>query len=206
MAHSCAFDELAHIVSYTPELCRLKFIYKDDFNPDIRISLPIVLPNLTHLSICANQLNFDEFEIFIKNMHHILKVLHFTTRSEDITYLDVAKWEQLILQNLPRLKEFEFEYHEYTYDENELMISDNESIISDNESCQFTSAFWFERQWIYEVKIDDEQIIYSISPYKYIERKLFNKKINLSLLEKDGMNIYNLKLIILLFSFLNLLT
>jgi hypothetical protein len=104
------------------------------------------------------------------------------------------------------LKEFEFEYHEYTYDENELMISDNESIISDNESCQFTSAFWFERQWIYEVKIDDEQIIYSISPYKYIERKLFNKKINLSLLEKDGMNIYNLKLIILLFSFLNLLT
>lgn len=84
MVHSCAFNELAHIVSYTPEFCRLKFIYKDDFNPDIRINLPIVLPNLMHLSICANQLNFDEFEIFIKNMHHILKVLHFTTRSEDI--------------------------------------------------------------------------------------------------------------------------
>jgi hypothetical protein len=65
-------------------------------------------------------------------MHHILKVLNFITRSEDITYLDAAKWEQLILQDLPRLKEFEFESH------------------------QFTSAFWLERQWIYEVKINDE--------------------------------------------------
>jgi hypothetical protein len=132
-------------------------------------------------------------------MHHILKVLHFTTQSGDITYLDAAKWEQLILQDLPRLKEFKFKYYQYTFDENELMISDD-------ESYQFTSAFWFERQWIYEVKIDDEQTIYSISPYKYIERKLLNKKMNLSLLEKDGMNIYNLKLIILLFNFLNLLT
>jgi hypothetical protein len=214
MVHSCVFNEVAHIVSYTPELRRLKFIYKDDFYPDIGITLPIILPNLTYLSICANQSYFNEFEIFIKRMHHILKVLHFTTRTEDITYLDAAKWEQLISQDLPRLKEFKFEYHKYTY-ETELMISDdefyqflyheNESMISDDESYQFTSAFWFERQWIYEVKIDDEQTIYSISPYKYIENKLLNSKINLSLLEKDGMNICNQKLIILLFNFLNLL-
>ncbi len=91
-----------------------------------------MLPNLTHLSICTDQLNFNRCEISIKNMHHILKVLNFITRSEDITYLDAAKWEQLILQDLPRLKEFEFESH------------------------QFTSAFWLERQWIYEVKINDE--------------------------------------------------
>jgi hypothetical protein len=196
MVHSCSIDELKHIVSYTPELRHLKFINNDDFYPDIGI---ILLPNLTHLSISVNQLNFDDFEIFIKNMHCMLKALHFTVRSEykDISYLDAARWEQLILQDLPQLKEFKFEYYRYASDENELMISDG-------EHNRFTSAFWLRRRWIYEVTIDDEQFIYSISPYKYIETKFFDKKINLSRLGKNGMNTYNPELIIVLFNLSNL--
>jgi hypothetical protein len=167
MAHSCSIDELTHIVSYTPELRHLKFLHNDDCYSNIGT---ILLPNLTHLSISANHLHFDDFEIFIKNMHCMLNVLHFTVRSEykDGSYLDAARWEQLILQDLPQLKEFEFEYYQYA--------SDDEVKRSYDEHNRFTSAFWLQRQWIYEVTIDDEQFIYSVSPYKYIEIKFFDKK------------------------------
>jgi hypothetical protein len=127
----------------------------------------------------------------------MLKVLHFTVRSgyKDGSYLDATRWEQLILQDLPQLKEFEFEYYQYA--------SDNEVKRSYDEHNRFTSAFWLQRQWIYEVMIDDEQFIYSINPYKYIEIKFLDKKINLSILEKNGMNIYNRELDILLLNLLN---
>jgi hypothetical protein len=195
MAHSCSIDELTHIVSYTPELRHLKFLHNNDDYSNIGT---ILLPNLTHFSISANHLYFDDFEIFIKNMHCMLKVLHFTVRFgyKDGSYLDAARWEQLILQDLPQLKEFEFEYYQYA--------SDDEVKRSYDEHNRFTSAFWLQRQWIYEVTIDDEQFIYSISPYKYIEIKFFDKKINLSILEKNGMNIYNPELTILLLNLLNL--
>lgn len=196
MAHFCSIDELTHIVSYTPELRHLKFINNDDDYFNIGT---ILLSNLTHLSISANQLQFDDFEIFIKNMHCMLKVLHFTVRSEykDGSYLDATRWKQLILQDLPQLKEFEFKYYRYASD-------DEVERSSYDEHNRFTSSFWLQRQWIYEVTIDDEQFIYSISPYKYIEIKFFDKKINLSILEKNGMNIYNPELAILLLNLLNL--
>jgi hypothetical protein len=171
MVHSCSIYELKHIVSYTPELCHLKFVNNDDYYPDMGI---ILLPNLTHLSISANHLHFDEFELFIKSMHCMLKVLHVTVRSEykDTSYLDAARWEQLILQDLPQLKEFQFEYYLYASDEHQFTKTDG-------EHNRFTSPFWLRRRWIYEVKIDDEQFIYSIRPYKYIERK--NSSIGISI-------------------------
>jgi len=133
IGHSCSINELAHIVSYTPELRHMKFINNDDYYHDMGI---ILLPNLTHLSISANDLHFDEFELFIKNMNCMLKVLHFTVRSEykDISYLDAARWEQFILQDLPQLKEFEFEYYRYASDENEFEKPDG-------EHNRFTSPF-----------------------------------------------------------------
>jgi hypothetical protein len=29
----------------------------------------------------------------------------------------------------------------------------------------FFSSFWIERQWFFEIKINDEHVIYSIQPY-----------------------------------------
>ncbi len=40
-------------------------------------------------------------------------------KSEDINYLDVARWERLILQELPQLEEFHFQYYECIDYENE---------------------------------------------------------------------------------------
>ena len=196
MTHSCSIDELGHIVSYTPELRHLKFINNDEFYSETGI---LLLPNLTHLSISANQLNFDDFEMFIKNVHCSLEVLHFTVRSEykDTSYLDAPRWEQLILQSLPQLKEFAFEYYRYGSDEHDFNKSDG-------EHNRLTSPFWLSRRWIYQLTIDDVQFIHSVIPYKYMKRKFFNEKRNLSFLGKDGMNIFNPPLITLLFNLHNL--
>ena len=176
MTHSCSIDELGHIVSYTPELRHLKFINNDEFYSETGI---LLLPNLTHLSISANQLNFDDFEMFIKNVHCSLEVLHFTVRSEykDTSYLDAPRWEQLILQSLPQLKEFAFEYYRYGSDEHDFNKPDG-------EHNRFTSPFWLSRRWIYQLTIDDEQFIHSVIPYKYMKRKFFNEKRNLSFFRK----------------------
>jgi hypothetical protein len=89
--HSCTFNELASLTSYTPELRRLNFMHIDSDDSDIGIILPMALSNLTHLSMYMHYLTFDRFEIFIKNIYGILKVLRFTTRSEDVTYLNAVQ-------------------------------------------------------------------------------------------------------------------
>jgi hypothetical protein len=75
--------------------------------------VPMTLSNLTYPSIYGIFVTFDELEMFIKNMHCVLKVLHVDPRTEDITYpyLDAVRWERFILQDLPQLEEFKFEYY-----------------------------------------------------------------------------------------------
>jgi len=63
-----------------------------------------------------------------------LKVFTFTTRSEDIAYLNANRWEKLILKYLSQLEEFHFQYYEYIDDE-------NESLVNLCQPNQFSSAF-----------------------------------------------------------------
>jgi hypothetical protein len=73
----------------------------------------MTLPNLTHITTNTCYLNFARFEIFINNIYSIFTDLLFTTQIEDITYLIAARWEWVILQNLCRIEELEFQYIEY---------------------------------------------------------------------------------------------
>jgi hypothetical protein len=73
-------------------------------------------------------------KIFINNIFGILKVVRFNTRSEDVTYLNAAQWERILLQNLPRLEEFDFQYTEHNdYEHGSAKYL--------GESNQFTSPF-----------------------------------------------------------------
>jgi hypothetical protein len=90
---------------------------------------------LTYLSIYGIFIPFDQLEMFIKNIHCLLKVLHIITRSEDITYLDADRWERLISQNLPQLEEFQFQYYEETNER-------NTSLTYLGGPNQFSSSFW----------------------------------------------------------------
>jgi hypothetical protein len=122
----------------------------------------IKLPKLTHLSIDRCDVQFDEFEIFIKKIRSQLQVLRFTT-SKDTAYLNGDRWEQLLMQYLPHLRIFEFKY--------ENVSSDYALIQAHPLISRFTSTFWIERQWVSEfiVEIDDcgdNFITYSIHPYR----------------------------------------
>jgi hypothetical protein len=49
--HPCSFNELFTILSYTPEICRFSYMHKMNNSVNIGILSPILLLNLTHLSI-----------------------------------------------------------------------------------------------------------------------------------------------------------
>ena len=150
--HCCHFNELINILSYTPELRRLRL--SDDsggkFNPGV---LPrITLTHLTTLSIHSYSVTFDQWEILIGHLRPPLKGLYFLTRSEDIDFLDSHRWERFLREYFPRLKRFSFHYHQ--------SINKNQRLpIFPFQSNQFLSTFWIERKWFMEIELDDNEII-----------------------------------------------
>jgi hypothetical protein len=161
--HSCNFDEIARLVSYTPDLNHLSIFHIVQNDSINEVNLSITLSKLTYLSIYGIFIKFDQLEMFIKNIHCLLKVLHIITRSEDLTYLDADRWERFILKNSPQLEEFKFQYYEETNEQN----TSSAYLGAPN---QFSSSFWIARKWIFCAEADGIHVIYSIRPYKYIER------------------------------------
>ena len=157
--HSCTFDELSVILSYTPELRRLNFSQLDESALVIGTLLPTRLSNLTHIFLNVPYITFNEFKIFITSLECKLKTLRFTTRSADVTYMDAYRWEELILKYFPQLKQFYFQYCEETDDECEFL-----PYIED--VSQFTSSFWIGQKWIFETAMNSVEVKYSIHPYK----------------------------------------
>ncbi len=158
-----AFNELISILSYTPQIRHLTCRYLFNTSLDINREIIFTLPNLTHINMNKCRLQFVEFEIFIKLISLKLQVLRFTT-SENIDFLDADRWQILILQYIPQLRIFEFAYEEN--------ISNNFQLdLHHNNIKQFTSSFWKERKWYFQLEIDssssiNNRIIYLIHSYK----------------------------------------
>jgi hypothetical protein len=166
--HGCAIDELFAMISYTPHLRRLKFLTLTNKIVNIEALQPVVLPNLTHLSVhIYDKMSFNKFEMLIRKLNLKLKVLSLTSTFEDIAYLDANRWEELISKNLPQLDEFYFKYSAY-FNEN----YDTPMYVGKRD--QFISSFWLQRRWILGVEADFENLIYSIRPYKYRKNKFLN--------------------------------
>ena len=94
-----------------------------------------------------------------------LKVLIFSTSSEDIAYMDAYRWKRFILQDLLHLEKFSLEHHESNYDK-------DESNMDFQETNPFFSSFWLKRQCTFEIEPSCEHIIYSVCPYRYAEKNL----------------------------------
>jgi len=166
ISHSCTFDELFTILSYTPQLRHLDLLNSIDIDRSIQTRLPNTLLNLTNILINIDNIKLDEFEILIRKMNVKLKSLRVNTLAQDVNFLNAHRWEQLILRSLSQLEEFYLQYHEpvvngYIYP------------IFSGELNQFTSSFWIERQWTFEAEIIHASIYYFIRPYRYIENIIF---------------------------------
>ncbi|CAF4943442.1 unnamed protein product, partial [Rotaria sp. Silwood1] len=163
IAHGYTFDELSTLISYTPQLRHLHLSHANQDDSTIETMLPINLDNLTCISMYTNNINFDEFEIFIQNIYSNLKTLDVTFLHQDINFLHAYRWEQLILRYLSQLKKFSLKYYEHKY-----------SIYS-GERNQFVSPFWIERKLIFNVEINEYNILYLVCPYskRWYEYKNF---------------------------------
>jgi hypothetical protein len=168
MNHACTFNELSVVLSYTPQLRHLNFMESDENDAAIGMIIPLIPIHLTYLHIHVCHVTFDEFKMFIRQLRPQLKVLVFSTSSEEIAYFDAYRWEKFILEDLPQLKKFALHYHERNDDK-------DVSNIHFEESNLFFSSFWLERQSMFETEIHIEYIIYSICPYRYTKKNFHLK-------------------------------
>ncbi|CAF1433326.1 unnamed protein product [Rotaria sp. Silwood1] len=157
--HSCTFNELATILSYTHQLTHLNFMHFSGNDSNIEMILSITLSNLIYISMNVIFLEFDKIEMFMKKISSKLKILRFSTRSQDQSYLLSNRWEEFILQHLPYLEKFYFTYN--------INIDYQDELIDFPwQSDLFISPFWIARKWIFEGQIEDEESSFLIKPYK----------------------------------------
>ena len=158
--HPCTINDLSIIFLYAPQLRRLSF--KKSLSLSLRTQSSLTLSNLTHLYIYKCAMDFDTFEIFTTKISSQLQVLKLCTVNCP-SYLDADRWERLISQNMPQLRNFYFKYHESF--NNNYQLTTHHQLLN-----RFTWSFWTDRQWIFGVIFDHREINYSIQPYRYEKR------------------------------------
>jgi hypothetical protein len=152
--HQCTLEELSYILFHTPHLRHLtcKRLAETDEVPTKEVLLTLL--NLTHISITDCNIEFDKFEKFIKNISSQLRTLRLHTFSNP-TYLDGNRWKRLIKKHMPYLCNIHFDYH--------ALIEDDYGYTPNHEAInQFTTVFWIERKWFFELKDDNDGLVYSI--------------------------------------------
>jgi hypothetical protein len=163
MDYSCTVDQITALLCHTPQLCYLICERLLESDEHIKRKLPITLSHLRYISIDECDIDFDEFEMFIKTISSQLQILRINI-SWNATYLDANRWEQLIKNHMPHLHKFYFKYERYT--DNAFNIEPGYTVFD-----KYTSSFWIQRKWFSELKISDREVFFSIHPYKYVEKK-----------------------------------
>ena len=92
----------------------------------------------------------------------IYEIADLKQRAQDITFLNAYRWKRLILNNFSQLEKFYLKYYDR-------MDNNNQYPIYSGEVNQFSSSFWIERNWIFDVEIKFMDIAYIIRPYNYID-------------------------------------
>ncbi|CAF4733727.1 unnamed protein product, partial [Rotaria sp. Silwood2] len=106
--HDCTLNEILLLTSYTPQLDHLR-VYKTDKNPQ---NVPLRnLYNLNSIYLYMYDITFNQLEIFLTKIYSNLKTLLIKC-SNDITYLDIHRWEIIILNYSPELEKFYLNYYE----------------------------------------------------------------------------------------------
>ncbi|UJR32689.1 hypothetical protein I4U23_020148 [Adineta vaga] len=161
--HSCSLKDLLVILSFTPQLKSL--VCKEFIQSNVNhiVEVPFQLMNLIYLRINECYLVFDELEMFITKVSSQLEALTITSYWDSM-YLDADRWQQMIMEHIPHLKELSLQHHEYIDDD--FQITNYHTAIN-----QFTSWFWYTRGLIFDVTIDVNdwswyEIIYSIHRFE----------------------------------------
>lgn len=180
ICHYCSINELTTILSYTPHLSHLYSIGLNYSNNRIEETVLMKLNNLVHLTLHIYDLDFDQFEEFIRKFSFNLRKFVFSTDCLDKRYLNGDRWEQLIVEYMPYLNIFDFRYVDDNIDDFE--ITSQYALLN-----RFNSAFWIKHQWFFSIRIEIDQLIYRVRPYAYVFKKNFTleKKISYFFFRED---------------------
>ncbi|CAF5026192.1 unnamed protein product [Rotaria sp. Silwood1] len=123
-----------------PKLRYIKYIAMESNDVDITISLPIATNkqvNAIEYLIIDHPCAYDELSTIIS----------YTPQLRRLKFLNLSE------------KEFYLKYNAH-FDDN------YETPMYIGKQDQFSSLFWIERQWILEIEIEYDNLMYSIRPYK----------------------------------------
>lgn len=165
--YTCDINDIFFILSHTPSLDHLNCtnVVSTKF---MAMELPVKTFNLKYFTVNNCSLKFKQFEVLIKKLFSQLQILRFTT-TQDYSYVDAPRWEKLIVNCMPYLRIFNFEY--FAMDVNRPVFKLYYSILS-----RFISSFWIERKWYLELKIHTKSYLQtnttcSIRRLKYLLKK-----------------------------------
>lgn len=135
-----SMSEFNALVSYVPQLRRLRLAHLWRVHDGPMIPCAVQLHHLTHVSLNdMRNIMFDEVESMITNLFLHVQVLDLELPS-DRTYLNAQRWERLILSHMPHLTIFKI------YSE----INDKSIDSTDDPKIKaFRSSFWLERNWLF---------------------------------------------------------
>lgn len=162
--HSCTFNDLSVILSYTPQLHHFTFMESNKNDRTIDMLIPYLPIHLTYLRVHVCHVTFDQLEMFVRQLPMKLKVLMFSTSSEEISYIDAQRWQRFLQRDLPQLEKFSLRYHERNDDK-------DQSNLDFRRTNPFFSSFWLQRRYTFEIELHCEHIVYSIRSYKYQKKE-----------------------------------
>lgn len=160
IAHPCSLNDLMITLTYVPQLRRLSCEYLRQPSITQRSNFhSIVLSQLTHLSFGMRDVSFDQFESFLTKISHDIQVVQLSTESSfQLTYIDGQRWENFILNYLPKLRLFDLDVRETNHTNMPL------SMVLIN---RFLTSFWLQRQWFFRYEYNHQsEVFYSIQPYR----------------------------------------
>ncbi|CAF3886541.1 unnamed protein product [Adineta steineri] len=161
IAHCCTLNQLNSIVHYTPQLRRLSCNQVIESNENYKNELSMKLPHLKSTYFGEFSASFDEFEVFIKEISFQLQILNIRMFWNKAC-LDGNRWKRLIKEYMPQLEKFYFHFNHVITDSKTTNLIDSIDEFID----QFNSPFWFERKWFREIKIDYDEMVFLIHPYR----------------------------------------
>jgi len=140
--HLCTAHHLNEILLCTPKLRHLTCtnLYQVHRNSSIN------LLHLKSLSIPVCYLPFEEFKVLIQNVGYHVETLRFQF-SSDLMYFDAKRWNTLIQQSMPNLRQFYLKYSD--------KITDMFQYKTYHSNLhRFISLFWIYKGWSYHIDMD----------------------------------------------------
>ena len=104
-------------------------------------------------------MNFNRFELIVKNFFGYIEVLRITS-NDDQSYSNAEQWEKLILSSMPNSRIFDINHSER-----------NISLTYQYLIDRFDSPFWISKQWFFTYQHTRQEnmnggIFYSTNPYR----------------------------------------